>query len=334
MWNVLITSIFLISCAPKRPQLPCWVYRPCGNYSEQKYIIGVGSGESQSLADDEARAALAKRFQVRIQQVQESSKDTREFATEEGINTSSRQSLRSDTVTSVAIELQGIEIVDRHKQGDMYYTLGVLERAPLLKGVDDQLKDLDKESRTYIEEARGAASKIARAAAYHKAVPLLDKMELLNQRRVILDPRGESWDFFASALQVRHEESSTLRQIRVQIQSDPSSVDVVPLLVETLTIQGFSVVNTDADLLLSVRGSEFMLPPDNFGFSKTRVKMLLRIVEPSQKNRLIFEKNLQGEAASQDLYKSRQFALNQVLEQIEKEKVGQALEKIILGEGS
>ena len=94
------------------------------------------------------------------------------------------------------------------------------------------------------------------------------------------------------------------------------------------------MVNNEADLFLSVRGSEFMLPPDNFGFSKTRVKMLLRIVEPSQDNRLIFEKNLHGEAASQDLYKSRLFALNQVLEQIEKEKVGQVLEKIILGEGS
>ena len=125
MWKVLAFSLFFISCGPKRPQLPCWVYRPCGTFLEQNYIIGVGSGESQSIADDEARAALAKRFQVRIQQVQESSKDTREFATESGINTSSRQSLRSDTVTSVAIELQGIKIVDRHQQGQMYYALSV-----------------------------------------------------------------------------------------------------------------------------------------------------------------------------------------------------------------
>ncbi|MEC7984232.1 MAG: hypothetical protein VX278_03655, partial [Myxococcota bacterium] len=261
MWKVLITSLFLISCASKNPKLPCWESRPCGNYLEKDYIRGVGrSTDSITQAEDAARAEIGKQFQVQIQQIQESRSETRQAASESGVNTASRQSLRSDTFTSVTIELQGVEIVDRHQQGDMHYALAVLKREPMLRSIDEKMKKLDDLSRKYIEEARGTTSKIIRAAAYHKAIPLLDEMELLNQRRVILDPRGESWDFFASSIQIRHEESSTLRQILIHIRSDPSSAEAVPLLKETLTIQGFTIAQEgqDSDLLLSVRGSEFM----------------------------------------------------------------------------
>ena len=66
-----------------------------------------------------------------------------------------------------------------------------------------------------LTKARGAESKLERAAAYHQAVPLLSEMELLNQRRVVVHPQGLSWDFFASSLQVQREEEETMRTIQI-----------------------------------------------------------------------------------------------------------------------
>ena len=137
--------------APK-VQLPCWVTRPCGGFTEKEYIIGVGNAESQALADDVARAEIAKRFQVQISQLQCLKKEARAFSTEEG-KPILRQSMETNTVASVAMELQGVEIVERHEAGVLYYALAVLERDPLLAQLDERLGKLDKESREFDQSA-------------------------------------------------------------------------------------------------------------------------------------------------------------------------------------
>ena len=332
MW-LLFSSFFMFSgCGPKKVQLPCWVTRPCGGFTEKEYIIGVGNAESQSIADDVARAEIAKRFQVQISQLQSSQKEARAFSTEEGVNLSSRQSMETNTVASVAIELQGVEIVERHEAGILYYALAVLERAPLLAQLDERLTKLDKESRALVTKARGVDSKLERAAAYHQAVPLLSEMELLNQRRVVVHPQGLSWDFFASSLQVQREEEETMRTIQIQLVSDQTSKDVLSTLIEDLTLQGFTVVQANPDLLLSVEGIESMVPPDTFGFSQTRLSYELKIVEPKNNSRIVLERKLIGEASSQDLFKSRQFALKNIQNDLLEDSVSSYLKRVILGE--
>ena len=332
MWFLFATSLMFSGCGPKKLKLPCWVTSPCGDYNENEYILGVGTAESQPFADDVARAEVAKRFQVQISQIQSSEKEAQSFSTEEGINMSSRQSLQTNTVASVALELQGVEIVSRHEEGVLFYSLAVLERAPMLSQIDERLSDLDEQSRTLIVSARESSSKLDRAAAYHRAIPLLDEMELLNQRRVVVHPKGNSWDFFATSTQVRHEEEDTFRTINIQLTADNTAKDVLPTLIEDLTLRGFSIVQNQPDLMLTVEGTESMLPPDTFGFSQTRLSYLLKVVEPQQNNRVVLERALIGEAASQDLFKARQFALKNIVEDLSKEMLSAQLKGVILGE--
>lgn len=337
MWLLFSSVIMFSGCGPKKVKLPCWVTTPrvtesCGGYSEKEYIIGRGNAESQVLADDLARAEIAKRFQVQISQVQSSEKSARSFSTETGVNLSSRQSLQTNTVASVAMELQGVEIGKQHEAGVLYYALAVLKRGPLLTQLDDQLTKLDKESRGLVTKARAAVSKLERASAYHQAIPLLSEMELLNQRRVVVHPQGISWDFFASSLQVQREEEETMRTIQIQLTSDQTSKDVLPTLIEDLTLQGFTVVQGEPDLLLSVEGIESMVPPDTFGFSQTRLAYDLKITEPNNGSRIVLERTLLGEASSQDLFKSRQFALKNIQNDLIEDSISSHLKRVILGE--
>lgn len=332
MWFLFSSFLMLSGCGPKKINLPCWVTSPCGAYTEKKYIIGVANAESQANADNNARAEIAKRFQVQIRQMQSAQKEAREFSTEAGINLTSRQSLQTNTVASVAMELEGVEIVERHEQGVLYYALAVLERAPLLAQIDERLTTLDKESKELVIKARAAVSKLEKAAAYHEAVPLLSEMELLNQRRVIVHPDRLSWDFFASSLQVQREEDDTMRTIHVQLEADHTSKDILPTLIEDLTLQGFTVVQAQPDLYVYVEGSEVMVPPDTFGFSQTRLSYQLRITEPKNENRIVLERTLLGEASSQDLFKARQFALKNIQNDLTEDTVSSHLRKVILGE--
>ena len=49
--QIFLLAFFLSfsSCAPKGP--PCWLTGPCIPYEVEEWIIGVGSGSSQSDAD-------------------------------------------------------------------------------------------------------------------------------------------------------------------------------------------------------------------------------------------------------------------------------------------
>ena len=112
-----------------------------------------------------------------------------------------------------------------------------------------------------------------------------------------------------------------MRDIKIQLQADHTSKDILPLLIEELTLRGFTVVQNNADILITVEGFEAMKPPDNFGFSQTSVSILLKILEPNQNNRVLLEQKLLGEAASQNLFKSRQFALKNFPSNISRRKI-------------
>ena len=187
MWS-LLTGIFIFAgttgCIHRKPKLPCWVTRPCGDYGEKEYILGVGSGETVKIADDEAIAAVAKHFQVNVKQTQQSTKEYRQVTDENGSTASDRQELSTDTVVSVAMELKGVQIVERHEQKTTFFSLAVLERAPLLSKLDKELTALQARVEELIGLATGSPSKIDSAYYYHHAIQLLQDIAFAS-----LDPQ-------------------------------------------------------------------------------------------------------------------------------------------------
>jgi len=62
MRAVLWLLLFTTGCMGKKDRLPCWVSKPCEPYLDTEYMLGVGAGESQQLADDEAIAEISRKF--------------------------------------------------------------------------------------------------------------------------------------------------------------------------------------------------------------------------------------------------------------------------------
>ena len=58
-----IGLLFLAACAPP---LPDWAGGVSEDYPAELYLLGVGAGPDRTMAEDRARAAIAKVFEVRI----------------------------------------------------------------------------------------------------------------------------------------------------------------------------------------------------------------------------------------------------------------------------
>jgi hypothetical protein len=312
----MLTAVFLFSgtmgCIHRKPKLPCWVTRPCGDFSEKEFLIGVGSGENLKIADDEAISAVSRHFQVRS--LEDSSGET------------------PSNVISVATELKGVQVVERHQQNNMFYALAVLEREPMLLEIDSELDSLQDKVKKLINKADENRSKINKANYYHQVIPLLDRIDILSARREIVDFRNQGWKGALTSNQMRNTERDTLRSIKISIQSDPTAIRCKALLVEVLEARGFVFVDADSDLQIEITAIEAMVPPDQFGFKKTRFKLNLDIYEPREKSRLLFSRRFTAEVASQDLYKSRELAIKQVKEQMISDRLAMSLENRILGE--
>ena len=104
-------------------------------------------------------------------------------------------------------------------------------------------------------------------------------------------------------------------------------------MVEALQVKGFVLAEgDDIDLAVEMKSNEGMIPPDQFGFKKTKFTLEFKIYEPKQENRLLFSRTFSAQVASQSLFKSRELAIKQVKEQMQSNNIGQGLTNRILGE--
>ncbi len=134
--KVLIILVLIFSCTTSEKK-PDWISGSSSNYPSSRYLLGVGRAQEtsnpaydQTLADERARAELARQIKSRI-------KSELSARAEEELNRLGADELRrfsqhisSAIFSSADVELLGVEIKERYydaKEG-VYYTLAVLDR--------------------------------------------------------------------------------------------------------------------------------------------------------------------------------------------------------------
>ena len=105
-----------LSAGRKSEKLPAWVTSPSNVYSENEYIVEVGSGSSQKEADNKAIEGLAAIFNRNVLSKTDSSLAYRESAG----SVDKTKSINQHVLVSTSIkDLVGVEIKERWKSN--YY---------------------------------------------------------------------------------------------------------------------------------------------------------------------------------------------------------------------
>jgi len=252
MSRLVFGFLFIVVClfplgAKKRVETPpVWVTSPSTVYSENEYIVEVGSGSSQKEADNKAIEGLAAIFNRNVLSKTDSSLAYRESAG----SVDKTKSINQHVLVSTSIkDLVGVEIKERWKSKDgNFYALAVLnkqkaiiiysEKARLCaSAIDESLNISDEEKGTFHEYFR-----------YVSATSKANEMSLYNAYLSVLNP--------ASALIIEDEyhpdklklqASSIAKNILVEVRIGGNWVDkrFKSIFEKVFTSRGFTIAKAN-----------------------------------------------------------------------------------------
>lgn len=168
---------------------PSWALSgEMGEYTRDKYLIGVGRGASQQGADDAARAEIAKVFLVKVYQSVQETTSYQEASSSKGYE-GWEKSLGLTQATSTETEkiLSGVEVVAREKIGESdYYSFAILSRQKASDSLYEKAKMYAEEANEAFKRGQGEKDALkATRALYQSALSLMRLQEVNADLRVL-----------------------------------------------------------------------------------------------------------------------------------------------------
>lgn len=158
---------------PARGEPPDWLSGPSARYPATTHLSAVGSGSNRSLAEENARAELARIFRSEI--VSRTRTYEKYLQTSSGKKTQVQEEINQENLTTISTRkvIEGSEIAEvfRQKQPEMYYALAILHRAKTSRILEDRLEKLNAEIGSLLQEADTAGNKLDRLRNLHRSVP-------------------------------------------------------------------------------------------------------------------------------------------------------------------
>lgn len=186
---------------------PDWVNTESDQFPRERYLTGVGYGESRKAAEDEAYAAISRIFQANIRS---KTQDWEQYLQATGSDTDQKgepqisRKIWIDQLTQVSTNkvLENVSIAeiwtDPHSQRT--YALAVMERAHSATVIRGRIEELDHQARALFESATKGGlperpitseSRLQTVRELHGAIKALLLRESLNTDLKIIDPTGE-----------------------------------------------------------------------------------------------------------------------------------------------
>lgn len=230
-------ALLLAGCAAKpaaKPEAkqPAWVISQSAKHPESLYLTGRGSGASQTLAADRARADLIKNIEVTI----ESTAQSRTKVDHQG---GYESSFSQQVLSKASRTIEGVEIADRwyDRERDLHYALAVLDRAQAAARLSGQISQLETQIADRRREAGAEPDTLVKLGDYQKAVALLQEREAKNAVLAVLDNSHAGGYVHAAALMQERREAQ--RALKLAVSGD---TEAAAMLASALGKAGFAAV--------------------------------------------------------------------------------------------
>jgi hypothetical protein len=226
---------------------PDWVSGTSSEYPQSEYITGYGQATNLELAQDRARANIAKVFEVDIV---EHSEDTE--ALEQHSDGETQQSQHDSRITRhLSTEtrqiISGIEIADvwQPPEGDEYYVLAVLSRRQADTRLKRQIRTLDQDTDRAIARARNNDDALLSVRYAAAALAAQQERAAFQKIASVVDPSGRGipprWD----VSRLSDDLNDLLARLHIEISSNGGDSETLnPLLAAAVTAAGMQVVDS------------------------------------------------------------------------------------------
>jgi hypothetical protein len=238
----------LAACSSVKPAdvRPDWVAGTSAAYPATAFLTGRGEADMLPLAQDRARADLAKTFSVNVS---EQSKDVSSYSQSNAgpapvmqntMDVSRSISTRTDAV------LQGVAISDtwQDPQTHVYHVLATLSRSKASAALRQQIADLDAGTRASLDAAQSSTDLFDKIATAGQAVDAQQTRTALQRSLQVVDITGQGMPAEWPLAKLQADRAALLKQLQVSAAADGRNADgVKKVLAGALAGAGFTVAD-------------------------------------------------------------------------------------------
>ncbi len=246
MKTLMIALVVLLTTGLASAQTPDWVTGKSGQYPDQLYITGVGSGDSRQEAENRARAQIAEVFKVQLNARFTNNKTETLNGSNGNVNGHSVDVTRSSVNVGLVKTLEGSEIADVWQNPtDMeFFALAVLNRRKASVRIADQISTLDTELVEVGAQIDTAKSKLVKLRLLASRKNIAVKRRDLNSDYSILSSTGQGLKL--PGVSAEKANNDLVKFCRTEISfslssKGPGSESAAQVVSDNLTSQGFAI---------------------------------------------------------------------------------------------
>ncbi|MFI4920308.1 MAG: LPP20 family lipoprotein [Gammaproteobacteria bacterium] len=246
--SLLAIPLLLAACSNAKPldARPDWVTGNSAAYPSSAYLTGRGDADILAVAQDRARADLAKTFSVNVS---EQSSDVSAFSqnssgaasgAKNSLDVSRNISTRTDAV------LQGVVISDTwlDPQSHVYHVLATLSRSKASAALRQQISNLDAGTSASLNAAQGSTDLFDKIAAASQAVDAQQTRTGLQRALQVVDITGQGIPPQWPLAKLQADRTALLKQLQISAAADGRNADgTKKILAGSLADAGFTVAD-------------------------------------------------------------------------------------------
>lgn len=208
---------------------PQWMDAP-EKWCKKSRLCAIGQGESYALATADARQAMSKIFETKIQS---------SFTTTEGLEgSSSTMSMREEINEATEGIISGIEILERYNDNDTTYVIAAINKMKTANVIKGQIDKIDDEMKSHKDSKKSnAATKMKKL--YNERFPLVQSYQFLTGMKL---PASVSLD------EIRKKARELTNNIIVRLKlDDNTNGEITSILRESLILEGYKIASSERD---------------------------------------------------------------------------------------
>lgn len=190
---ILVSLPGLVGCSVfHRNGSPSWIVGQSSEYPSNRFLLGVGEGDSRPIAEERAYAAVARIFKAEIHA---HSQDWETYwLLEDGGRESSKRELALEHVTRVTTDkvLENVRILERwvHPETLVHVVLAGIDRQQAEGALLQRIEEYDRTVQDAVYQARQSGDKLERIGKLQHALTTLILREAANADLRIIRANG------------------------------------------------------------------------------------------------------------------------------------------------
>ena len=254
---LLCITLLLQACATSKKGTPDWINGNSAEYPNSRFLIGRGEHKRQAIAQDRARADLAKIFQVAVN---EQSRDIVKYSSKT-VGKTTISELQSEASRDISTRteqiVEGIEIAElwQHPKTKLHHALAVIDRLRASSRLRQSISEQDEVTREHLAAAQNSKDMITKIGAASRAVQLQIERDSNQRILKIINVSGVGVPSSHNLGKLINDRDSLIKRLHIKVKASADDLgDSERIVSGAVAKAGFSHSKSNkANYLLDVQ---------------------------------------------------------------------------------